>query len=171
MPASIRPAPRALCSSLAKANPVPRRAERGRTARPRAGSAELLFVRRASRAQANMPTGHPALARVSSATLATRAPASTRPAATRLPGDSAVRLVRPQCSRRRQWLKPRLGPASLIRTDQDNVVRDAVLREPVCASFSRLSGNKQRKPRYFHPSQAGPEAEISVSRHFLNQTA
>ena len=29
MPASIRPAPRALCSSLAKARPVPRRAEAG----------------------------------------------------------------------------------------------------------------------------------------------
>ena len=82
MPASIRPAPRALCSSLAKAKPVPRRAERGGTPRLCAGSAELLFVHRASPASANMPTSHPGLARVSSATLATlasRAPASTPP--------------------------------------------------------------------------------------------
>ena len=84
MPASIRPAPRALCSSLAKANPVPRRAERGRTARLCAGSAELLFVHRASRAQADMPTRHAALARVSSATLATLAGRAPAPASTRL---------------------------------------------------------------------------------------
>ena len=57
--------------------------KRGRTARLCAGSAELLLVDRASRVQADMPTSRPALARVSSATLATlapRAPASTRPA-------------------------------------------------------------------------------------------
>ncbi len=68
---SVRPWQR---RSLSRAGP-----NGGRTPPLCAGSADPVFVHRASRAQADISTGHSALARVSSATLATlaaRAPAS-----------------------------------------------------------------------------------------------
>ena len=100
MPASIRPAPRALCSSLAKAKPVTSRAEAGPHSSPLRwlGGAPVRPPRK-SRAggYADRPPGPRAREQCdfSDSSEPRPRPASTRPAATRLPGDCTARLVRP----------------------------------------------------------------------------
>ena len=152
MPASIRPASRALCSSLAKANPVPRRAEAGPHSSPsrwlggprvrpprksRAGEYADRAPGPRAREQCDFSDSSGPRARFDPTRLD---PPRRDPPRRRFSCTTCSAL----CSRRRQWLKPRLGHASPIRTDQDNVVRSRRLELP--RPFGHSDLNAARLP-------------------------